>query len=215
MLFRSQHRLTVFKSDTKQAFLNGDIGDEKIYIRAPDWWPERVPEGHALMLMKSMYGTRQAARQWHVQISTWMEDHGYEAVNSEKTIFMKRVNGQWIMHGLFVDDMIHAATCEDLKQQFIAEYKGDFEITCEDLMTSFLGMEVEQDQDSIRLHLDTYIKETLDEYKSVVKKLLKPKKVPCSRESFWSTTIAQKRLTLVNRKRIARLLPSCSLLDHG
>ena len=123
--------------------------------------------GHALMLMKSMYGTRQAARHWHVLISTWMEDHGYEAVNSEKTIFMKRVNGQWIMHGLFVDDMIHAATCEDLKQQFIAEYKGDFEITCEDLMTSFLGMEVEQDQDSIRLHLDTYIKETLDEYKSV------------------------------------------------
>ena len=28
----AQHGLTVFKSDTKQAFLNGDIGDEKIYI---------------------------------------------------------------------------------------------------------------------------------------------------------------------------------------
>ncbi len=90
--------------------------------------------------MGSMYGTRQAARQWHVLISTWMEDHGYVAVNSEKTIFMKRENGEWIMHGLVVDDMIHASTSEELiaqlKKKFIKEYKSDFEITCEDIMTS-------------------------------------------------------------------------------
>ena len=49
----------------------------------------------------------------------------YEAVNSEKTIFMNRVNEEWIMHGLFVDDMMHASTCEKLKQHFISEYKGD------------------------------------------------------------------------------------------
>ena len=105
----------MFKSDTKQVFLNGEIRDEKIYICVPDWWPERVPEGHALLLMKSMYGTRQAAWQWHVRISTWMEDHDYAAVNSEKTIFMKHENGAWIMHGLFVDDMVHASTSEKLK----------------------------------------------------------------------------------------------------
>jgi hypothetical protein len=32
----AKHGLTVFKSDTQQAFLNGEIGDEKIYICAPD-----------------------------------------------------------------------------------------------------------------------------------------------------------------------------------
>ena len=47
--------LNVFKTDTKQAFLNGDIGKEVIYIRPPDWWPEQVPEGYALQQMKSMY----------------------------------------------------------------------------------------------------------------------------------------------------------------
>ena len=89
----SQMGLAVFKSDTEQAFLNGDIGTELLYIRPPDWWPELVPEGHSLQLMKSMYGTRQAARQWHVKISTWMKEQGYHAVNSEKTVtfFMKRI----------------------------------------------------------------------------------------------------------------------------
>ncbi len=110
MAIAAKHGFTVLKSDTKQAFLNGKIRDEKICIRTPNWWPEQVPEGHALLLMKSMYGTRQAARQWHVQISMWMENRGYEAVNSEKTIFMKHENGDQIMHGLFVDDMVHAST---------------------------------------------------------------------------------------------------------
>ena len=72
----ARYGLNLFKSDTKQAFLNGDIGEEEIFVRAPDWCPEHVPHGCALQLMKSMYGTRQAARQWHVRISTWMEEHG-------------------------------------------------------------------------------------------------------------------------------------------
>ncbi len=33
----AKHRLNLFKSDTKQAFLNGDISEEKIYVRPPDW----------------------------------------------------------------------------------------------------------------------------------------------------------------------------------
>ncbi len=88
-----------------------------------------MPEGHSLLLMKSMYRTRQASRQWHVRIYTWMEDHCYEAVNNGKTIFMKCKDGEWIMYGVFVDDKIHASTCEELKRQFIKEYKGHFKIT--------------------------------------------------------------------------------------
>jgi hypothetical protein len=33
----AQNGLKVFKSDTKQAALNGKKGEEKIYIRASDW----------------------------------------------------------------------------------------------------------------------------------------------------------------------------------
>ncbi len=63
----AKHRLNLFKSDTKRALLNGEIGDEKIYVRPSDWWLEHVLHGYALELMKSMYSTRQAARQWHVR----------------------------------------------------------------------------------------------------------------------------------------------------
>ena len=68
----AKHRAFMMKSDTKQVFLNSEIGTAVLYIRPPDWWPEPVPEGYVLQLMKSMYCNRQAARQWHVRISLWM-----------------------------------------------------------------------------------------------------------------------------------------------
>ena len=37
MSIAAQNGLEVFKSDTKQASLNDEKGEEKIYIRAPDW----------------------------------------------------------------------------------------------------------------------------------------------------------------------------------
>ena len=99
----------LLKSNTKQAFLNGDIGDEIfVYIRPPDWWPEPVPKGYALKLMESMYGTRQAARQWHERISRWMEEHEYHAVNNEKTIFMNWEGPYYMMYGSYCPRKVHA-----------------------------------------------------------------------------------------------------------
>ena len=72
----------VIKTDTNQAYLYGDMGDDVVYVRPPDWWPEPIPEGHIFLLLKSIYGTLQAARKWHTQISTWMENNGYETINS-------------------------------------------------------------------------------------------------------------------------------------
>ena len=86
----AEHGCPILKTDTRQAFLYGEMGEDKVYIRPPDWWPEPIPEGHVFLLLKSIYGTKQAARRWHLCISEWMEKNGYPAVNSEKTIFMKR-----------------------------------------------------------------------------------------------------------------------------
>ena len=77
-----------------------------LYFRPPDWWPEPVPEGYVLQLMTCVYCTRQAAQQRDVRISAWTEARGYLAVNSKMTIFMKRASEDWIIHGLYVDDMM-------------------------------------------------------------------------------------------------------------
>ena len=168
----------VWKTDTSQAFLYGSMGNDVVYIRPPDWWPEPIPEGHCLQLLKSIYGTRQAARRWHLFISEWMEKNGYPAVNSEKTIFMKREGNDFILHGLFVDDMMHTSTSASLKKEFMMKYSKDFNITGGGLMESFLGMQVEQKDNTIKLHLDHYVQEMLTEYKDYIKRSLRIKRVP-------------------------------------
>jgi hypothetical protein len=140
----------------------------------------------------------------------------------EKTIFMYHENGEWYMHGLFVDDMIHASTSKRLKLEFIAEYKRDIEITCEELMTSFLWMEVEKGRRSIRLLLDNCIQETLSGYhmnlKAAIRNFVKPKQVPmqpgvvlehdlCSRP--------QSPQILESKRYIVLLWQNCSLPPHG
>ncbi len=52
----------VVKTDTKQEYLYCYVGDDVVYIRPPDWWPEPVPGGHVFLLLKSIHATLQAAR---------------------------------------------------------------------------------------------------------------------------------------------------------
>ncbi len=49
----AEHGCPLLKTDTLQAFHYGEMEeDEKVYIRPPDWWPEPIPDGHVLLLLK-------------------------------------------------------------------------------------------------------------------------------------------------------------------
>jgi hypothetical protein len=96
-----------------------------------------------------------------------MEANGYLAVDSGKTDIMERVG----KFGLFVDDMMHNAlhvvTNNKLMNEFISEkYSRDVNITRGGFMKTFLAMEIKQSNRSIKLHLDHYVREMLNEYKS-------------------------------------------------
>ena len=82
-------------------------------------------------------------------------------------------------------------------------------------METFLGMEVEQPGEVIRLHLDSYIQEVLTEYKQYIKKALRPKKVPMSPGLVLTNETAQSLLIRRNRSTIDHLSQSFSLLRHG
>ena len=93
-----------------------------------------------------------------------METNGYSAVNSEKAILMKCTGDDYIIYGLFVDDRMHIYSCYAMKDEFLALYKKDFDITGGTKMETFLGMVVEQSGKSIKIHLDNYVKDVVAEY---------------------------------------------------
>ncbi len=70
--------------------------------------------------------------------------------NQQKTIFMKHKGSEFIIQGLFVDNMMLIYSCDEMKDDFLASHKKDIEIPGGSKMEIFLGMVVEQEdyQDS-------------------------------------------------------------------
>jgi hypothetical protein len=118
-----------------------------------------------------------------------MESHEYPAINSEKTMFMKWDGDDFILHRLFVDDVSIIPTLDHLKKGFTALCLADLDVTGGDLMQSFLGLEVEQLDGCIKLHLDTYIQELIAEYQLTRPKFLK---LICHQGVCWIRMIAQR-----------------------
>ena len=60
------------------------------------------------MALKSVYGTKHVQQCWNERVSKWKYADWYVNINAEKTVIKKsEPNGEFITHGLFVDDMLH------------------------------------------------------------------------------------------------------------
>ncbi len=65
------------------------------------------------------------------------------------------------MHSLFLDDRFMRRRTITCGTNSSVSTKADFDITLEDVMTSFPWMEIEHNKKDIAIHLDTYVLETL------------------------------------------------------
>ena len=92
---------------------------------------------------------------------------------------MKLEGKDFIIHGLFVDDMQHTSTSQALMDEFMHAYSRDFEITGGEIMTTFLGLQVDNVNSEIHMHMDHYVETVLNEYKTfVMNKKLRHKMLP-------------------------------------
>ncbi len=94
---------------------------------------------------------------------------------------MKWEGKDFIIHGLFVDDMQHTSTgtSQAFMDEFMHAYSRDFEITGGEIMTTFLGLQVDHVNSEIQMHMDHYVETVLNEYKTfVMNKKLRHKMLP-------------------------------------
>jgi hypothetical protein len=178
----AHHGLPIYTTDTKQAFLHGTM-KQRVLLRPPDWWPQKLEPGQVLLAVKSVYGTKQAPHCWHEEVSQWMVENGYNPVNDEKTIFLKtEPNGDWLINGLYVDDMKHVPSCKRIFVDYLKKYNQRFKTTggISKLADRFVGLEYEQGVDGIKLHQDGYVRTMLSEFEAELPNPLRTKKVPMS-----------------------------------
>jgi hypothetical protein len=74
--------------DVKTTFLHGDL-EEDIYMQQPQGYEVKGKENLVCRLKKSLYGLKEAPRQWYLKFDMFMTEQGYSRCHSITVFILK------------------------------------------------------------------------------------------------------------------------------
>jgi hypothetical protein len=65
---------------------------EEIYMQQPQGFITQAHKDKVLKLNKSLYGLKQASREWNNMLKEWLIKHGYKQLISDQSVFVKFID---------------------------------------------------------------------------------------------------------------------------
>ena len=94
--------------DISSAFTNGDL-EEDIYMLQPEGFHQGGPN-KVCKLKKSLYGLKQAARQWNKKLHSVLLEMGFTRLKSDASIYVYVKGELRIIVPVYVDDITFVET---------------------------------------------------------------------------------------------------------
>ena len=109
-----EHDLDLFHFDIEQAFVQSKL-DTDFYMQMPQRCGDL--SGKVVLLNKSLYGLKQAARSWFDLLVSTLKSNGFEQCKSEPCVLRLLDSNSKVrmILAVHVDDMIVAGNSEDCK----------------------------------------------------------------------------------------------------
>nr|GEV60113.1 putative ribonuclease H-like domain-containing protein [Tanacetum cinerariifolium] len=114
---------------------------------------------------KALYGLHQAPRAWYETLSTNLLYNGFQRGKFDKTLFIKRHEGDILLVQVYVDDIIFGSTRKELCNAFKRLMHEKFLMSSMGELTFFLGLQVKQKSDGIFISQDKYVAKILKKYR--------------------------------------------------
>jgi hypothetical protein len=150
--------------DVETAFLNGKLSEE-IYMEIPEGWEGLDRKTQVFLLLKSIYGLKQASRIWNELFTEEIKGLGYIQSAADPCIFIKYDNnGNPIAFiGIFVDDCIVIGgeiQINEVRTSLMKLFK------MHDLgpLKFALGIKFDQDGSSIKMSQSLYVDNLLEKF---------------------------------------------------
>ncbi|KAE8692217.1 Receptor-like serine/threonine-protein kinase SD1-8 [Hibiscus syriacus] len=130
--------------DVKTAFLHGDL-EEEIYMRQPEGFIDADKKNLVCRLKKSLYGLKQALRQWYKKFDSFMSSSGFTRCQADHCCYIKRFDNNFIILLLYVDGMLVAGS--DMQEIINLKQKLSKQFAMKDLGAAkqILGMRIKRD----------------------------------------------------------------------
>ncbi|XP_019255434.1 PREDICTED: uncharacterized protein LOC109234046 [Nicotiana attenuata] len=158
----------LFQLDVNKAFLHGDL-DEDVYMKLPPALTVSSSSSASssslvCKLNKSLYGLRQASRQWYAKLSQALYSKGYFHSMNDYSLFMKGSPGNLVVLAVYVDEII--LTSDALDEIHTLKQFLDSESKIKDLgsLHYFLGIEVTSHSSGVLLNQKKFVHDLLKEY---------------------------------------------------
>jgi hypothetical protein len=153
----------LYQLDVNNAFLHGEL-DEEVYMTLPQGFHSKGETSNSVCkLTKSLYGLKQASRQWFSKISTTLLKHGFMQPKADYSLFTRQEGSSFIALLVYVDDILIASSdaiaVTKLKQFLDAQFK----LKDLGLVRYFLGLEIARSSQGISVCQRKYALEILQD----------------------------------------------------
>jgi hypothetical protein len=101
----TSYGLLIHQMDVKTSFLNEEL-EEEIYMDQPDGFAVKGQEGMVCKLLKSLYGIKQAPKQWHKKFDKTLTSVGFVVNEADKYVYYRFGGGEGVILCLYVDDIL-------------------------------------------------------------------------------------------------------------
>ena len=139
--------------DVDTAFLNADI-DEDIWVKIPEGTKLATNDDGIYKLRKSLYGFKQASRNWNNDINQYLIDNGFTRLEADPCIYGENtetvVNGikntKYLMVALYVDDLLIAGSTKNMVTQLETIFEAKYKMKKLNAIKQLLGMGIFHDK---------------------------------------------------------------------
>ncbi|KAL4283202.1 hypothetical protein GQ457_16G007940 [Hibiscus cannabinus] len=165
------HNWHLFQLDVNNAFLNGML-DEEVYMKLPLGYTTDVSGSNLVCkLHKSIYGLKQASRQWFHAFSQVVLRFGFSQSPSDHLLFVKGSGDDMVVLLVYVDDIILAGKNSKLLVDVRVSLQQHFKLKDLGILKYFLGFEIARNQSGISLSQRQYALQLLEDTGTLAKKL--------------------------------------------